>query len=173
MKYPSLLLQKKRKKLDTNKIKNWNYLYSRHKPSSNWNHEEGLPDFTKIKIDQSFNWCNYTIPLWTRFNLEKEYLQEYAVAGIKVKTIREEHTKLDCFDQKIIDIIHDPIDINYSHCQLNTFQTLNRIDRRQLRATFRHKCKVPLKPNEKRYKLLQYFDIIIMYLRRILSFIYK
>ncbi len=169
MKFPSLLLQNDREKIFSEGIRNWNYLYTRHKPSSDWNPDEDLPDFTKIKIDQSFNWCNFSIPIWTRFNNEKKYLSDYAVAGFKAKTIREEHLKSEMFDSKVIDIEHKPLSTNYSHCELFTFKKLSKTEKRKIRMTFRHKCIIPLKPNEKQAKLHIFIDIIVMYTRRLLS----
>jgi len=169
MEYPSLLLQKNRKKKDSSRIRNWNYLYSRHKPSSNWNTDEGLPDFTQIKIDQSFNWCNYSIPIWTRFNDKQKYSASYAVAGFHVGTIRNNHQKLKSFDSQAVTIQHKPIETNYSHCELKAPKTLTKTERRELRATFRHNCKVPLHPNQNRVPPLILTDILLMYLRRFLS----
>ncbi len=169
MKFPVFLLQKNRKKKVSKKIKNWNFLYTRHKPSTDWNEEEGLPDFTKIKIDQSFNWCNFSIPIWTRFTDKKEYLSEYAVAGFKVKTIRNEHLTKGIFDTRVIDIEHKPVAANYSHCELIKIRDLNKAEKREIRATLRHKCIIPLRPNEKRNFFLRTIDIFIMYIRRFFS----
>lgn len=169
MKYPSSLLQENKKKLEPNRIRNWNYLYTRHKPSSDWNEEEGLPDFTKIKIDQSFNWCNFSIPLWTRFNDRKEYLSEYAVAGFQVKTIRFEHIKNSPFTTQVVDVEHIPEPTNYSHCQLIPKRKLTKTEKRELRATLRHNCIVPLKPNQTQSSIHRIFDIIVMLFRRLLS----
>lgn len=169
MKFPSSLLQNGRKKKSSARIRNWNYVYTRHKPSSDWNHEEGLPDFTKIKLDQSFNWCNYSIPLWTRFNDAQEYLEEYAVAGFSAGTIRREHQKDDLFDTQVIDVHHEPIETNYSHCELQPVRKLSKTERRALRVSLRHNCIVPLLPSEKRVRLLILFDIVMMYFRRSVS----
>ena len=173
MKFPSLLLQNGRKKKSSTCIKNWHYLYTRHKPSSDWNHEEGLPDFTKIKIDQSFNWCNYSIPLWTRFNDVQEYLEDYAVAGFSAGTIRCEHQKYDLFDSQVVDVQHEPIETNYSHCELHPVRKLSKTERRALRASLRHHCVVPLFPGEKRGRIIIAFDIIVMYFRRVISMLIK
>lgn len=169
MKYPNLLLMHGRKTFDKNNIKNFNYLYTRHKPSNDWDDKNGLPDFTKIKIDQSFNWCNFSIPAWTRFNAEKKYLNDYAVAGFYVKTIRESYKNSPEFTEQVLEIEHKPLEINYSHCQLIALKNLNRTEKRELRMTLRHQCIVPLKPGEKRNSYYILFDIIKMLYNRIIS----
>lgn len=170
MKYPSSLLTNNRKTFNKTCIKDFNYLYTRHKPSTDWKEEDGLPDFSKIKLDQSFNWCNFSIPIWTRFNNKKEYLHDYAIAGFYVKTIRESHKNSSVkFTQKILEIEHRPEEYNYSHCQLVTLKNLSKTEKRALRMTLRHKCITPLKPNEKRNFYYILLDIMKMFCSRIIS----
>lgn len=169
MKFPLMLLQKNRKCLSSNRINNWNYLYTRHKPSYDWDESEGLPDFTKLKIDQSYNWCNFSIPIWTRFNNNKQYLSDYAVAGFKVKTIRNVYKYMNDFDSPITEVHHKPVPNNYSHCELLLLENINKMQKREMRINFRHSCIVPLKPDEKRFFLLILFDMVKMLIRRFIS----
>lgn len=125
MKYPNELYRNGREELDKSNILDTHYLYARHKPGVDWNESQGLPDFTKIKIDpdksdknQSFNWDKLSEPHWVRFNPAKEYLQHYAVVGFLTETIRNiDKYSTDC-EKNLIDVEHKPVDINYSHCQL-------------------------------------------------------
>ncbi len=160
MEYPEALYCNGRKKLDKAKIVNSNFLYARHKPGHDWNEEEGLPDFSKIKINpkkpsenQSFNWDQYSEPHWVRFNPQKEYLKEYAVVGFLVETIRNIKTFNDELENDFVDVEHEPVKINYSHCQLVCLEKLrliknNKPVRRALRMAMKHNSEVFLRPNE-------------------------
>ena len=173
MKFPKLLFQNKRKIRSSECIRNWNYLYTRHKPSTNWNKDENLPDFSQIKLDQSLNWCNYSIPAWVRFNDGGDYLSDYAVAGFKADTIRNEHLKSESFPKRVLHVNHKPIEMNYSHCELLCIEKLSKSKRRELRMSLRHNCIVPLLPGEE-FQLQKYpFEIIKMYFRRFSSIIKK
>lgn len=166
MEYPEELYQDGRDRLDKSAILNPHYLYARHKPGYDWDEIEGLPDYTKIKIDpeipeknQSLNWDQYSEPHWVRFNPEKVYLKEYAVVGFLTETIRhiegcDENSELDL--SNLIDVEHDPIEINYSHCQISCTDKFRNVPtkkekksrKRALRMAMRHRSEVFLKPNE-------------------------
>jgi hypothetical protein len=169
MKFPSFFLeQKKRPILEGDIFKDFHFMYARHKPGHDWNIEEGIPDFSKIKLkDQSFNWSIYSIPIWTRFNDKKEYLDNYAVVGFSVDTIC--HTSLWSteFKDSTLGLEHKPIELNYSHCQLKlNIQNLSNFEKRNLRVILKNKSYVPLYPRESQssYKIL--FDIIKMIISR-------
>ena len=166
MEYPDALYQSGRKRLDKSAILDRDYLYARHKPGYDWDEKEGLPDYTKIKIDpdhkgknQSLNWDRYSKPHWVRFNPDKIYQKEYAVVGFLAESIRhiekcENNSKLDLSD--MIDVEHDPIEINYSHCQISCSEKFRKIParkekktiKRALRMAMRHRSKIFLKPNK-------------------------
>ena len=166
MKFPSLLFQKNRKKLEASRIREWNYVFTRHKPSTNWNHDENLPDFATFKINenQSCNWCNYSIPIWTRFNDKQDYCSDYAVAGFKVNTIRGLQV-----GSKFFNVEHSPIQTNYSHCEIRTSEKLTKTEKREIRASLHQNCKTFLKPNETKSNLEIFICIISMFARRFLS----
>jgi hypothetical protein len=166
MQYPDELYQRGRKKLDKSAILSSDYLYARHKPGYDWNEKEGLPDYTKIKIDpenkeknQSLNWDRFSKPHWVRFNPNRVYQKEYAVVGFLTETIRhiekyENNSELDLSD--MIDVEHDPVEINYSHCQISCSDKFRitptkkekKSIKRALRMAMRHRSKVFLKPYE-------------------------
>lgn len=122
-------------------------MFMRNKPGHGWIVDEGLPDFTKVKKDQSFNWSSLSIPIWTRFNDKKIYLDNYAVVGVKVKTIRFPNKYDSSFKPFSWDVHHNPFDTNYSHCELNP-KDLSKTEIRGLRMTLRHKSKIYFLPNE-------------------------
>ena len=107
--------------------------------------------------------------MWTRFNDAQEYLEDYAVAGFSADTIRCEHQKYELFDSQVVEVQHEPIETNYSHCELYPVRKLSKTEKRALRASLRHHCVVPLLPSEKRGRILIAFDIIVMYFRRVIS----
>jgi len=149
MKYPKSLLKHDRKVLDENKIKSFHFLYMRNKPGYGWKIEERLPDFNTIKLDQSFNWCLFSIPEWTRFNNDKEYLRNYAIIGIKVDSIRFTKKYNSNFDNFTWTPQHVPTDNNYSHCELKVIKNdLTKAQIRELRMTLKHKSEIFFKPNE-------------------------
>jgi hypothetical protein len=163
MEYPSDLYQNGRIKLSRTDIHNSDYMYARHKPGYDWDEDQELPDFSKIKIDpenpdknQSFNWDKFSKPHWTRFNLGKKYLEEYAVIGFLTETIRNISKYVENLEPNLIDIEHEPIEINYSHCQLSCAERFRRKNnkkekrkiRRAIRMAMKHNSKVFLKPYE-------------------------
>lgn len=164
MEYPEVLYQNGREKVDKDAILESHYLYARHKPGYDWNEAEGLPDYNKIKINpdspeknQSFNWEQYSEPHWVRFKSEKIYLKDYAVVGYLAGTLKHIEKNID--DEKsalsdLINVEHEPIEINYSHCQISCTDKFKKITtnkksiKRALRMAIRHQATVFLKPNE-------------------------
>lgn len=163
MEYPEALYSNGRPRLSNNEILKEHYLYQRHKPGYDWKEEEGLPDFTKIKIDpnnpernQSYNWEKFSEPHWVRFNPQKEYQIEYAVVGYLTETIRNLNQYDSGLPNKILDVEHAPVDINYSHCQLSCIKTpetrIDKTKKRAMRQALKNKSKVFLAPNQKAHK---------------------
>jgi len=155
MEYPDALNTNGRPTLSKEEILADNYLYQRHKPGIDWVEKEGLPDFSKIKIDpkkpennQSYNWDRYSEPHWVRFNPQKEYQIEYAVVGYLTETIRNLKNYNSKLLNNFLDVEHVPVDINYSHCQLSCDRGATKSVRREMRKTLRHKVKVYLNPYE-------------------------
>lgn len=163
MEYPDELYRNEREPLQKSAILDHHYLYARHKPGYDWKEVEGLPDFTKIKIDpddkdknQSFNWEKFSEPHWVRFNPQKEYLKDYAVVGFLTETIRNIEQNSENLMPNLLDVEHDPDEINYSHCQLSCLEKFKAIPtkkqkrsaKRAIRMAMRHRSKVFLKPNE-------------------------
>lgn len=168
MRFPLSLRTNGREALSSDKILRFHYAFARHKPSSDWNAQEELPDFSKIKLDQSFNWSIYSIPLWTRFDDSMNYKSDYAVVGYKVSTIRLTNRINPSFQNFIFDIKTDPLENNYSHIVLVTDPDLkiNKTQKRELRMTLKHRCKVSLLPNEKQNFFRTFFDRCCMILSR-------
>jgi len=149
-------------------------IYARFKPGSDWRQEEQLPAYEKIKVDQSFNWEVFSIPEWTRFNPNREYLANYAVVAFKIHPIRlSEKIVLPAGFTPLInnslDIVHKPIPENYSHCELacdpaiHKDKTVRRIIRMTIK--FSHH-KTILLPKKERRKLARVIDIAKMRLRQ-------
>ena len=163
MKYPTQLLTNGRDKLDRVLIKSDNLLFARHKPGYDWNDGEDLPDFTKIKLDtivpennQSLNWDKFSEPKWVRFNTNQEYQKDYAVIGYLTASIRNISKANNNLTNDLIDVEHNPIDLNYSHCQLECLEKLKSIEgrkkiksiKRLLRMALKHNAVVLFKPGE-------------------------
>ncbi len=162
MEYPQELYPNERQTLNEDKILDIHKLYQRHKPGYDWKESEGLPDFTKIKIDpkdnknnQSYNWELFSAPAWVRFNEQKEYKKEYAVVSYLAGTIRniERYDNSNLLEPGLLGVEHTPNDINYSHCQLYcTDKFVNseelRKKRRAARLAIKHGAKTLLKPFE-------------------------
>lgn len=170
MNFPKSLYQRDRQKLNDKKIKNHHYLYMRNKPGYSWKVEDGIPDFNTIKVDQSFNWCLFSIPIWARFNDKKEYLENYAVTGIKTKTIRLTKEINNKFENFSWTAEHLPIENNYSHCQLKKLnEKLTKDKIRELRLTLKHKSKIYFKPDQKCNLLKMMFHLLRMSIIKIMD----
>jgi hypothetical protein len=145
-------------------------MYARHKPGHDWDESEGLPDFSKIKLEsQSFNWNIFSIPIWTRFNDKKEYFENYAVVGFSVETIRYTFKYNPQFQDHTLGLDHLPVKYNYSHCQLRMNRELNKLEKRELRLILKNKSVVPLKPNQKQGYLGLFKDILKMFYYKLYS----
>lgn len=169
MKFPKQLIKKGRNIIPNNKIKSRNLMFARHKPGYDWNNKEGFPDFSKIKVDQSFNWSAYSIPIWARFNDKKEYKADYGIVGYSVGVIREPRI-FEGYKIKVKpEVFHVPLEFNYSHCQLDNLNNLPKDIRRNIRYSFRNKCVISILPNQEISKLAILKDLIKMYYHRLLS----
>ncbi len=159
MEYPRELYRNGRPKLPASDIESSHRMYMRHLPGYDWNMDEGLPDYTKIKIDpenrnnQSYNWNKFSKPHWARFNPDCEYLPEYAVVSYLVDTIRRPDQYDNSIPANMIDIEHKPIEINYSHCELlckEVFDKLRTAEirkiKRPVRLAFKNKAEIELLP---------------------------
>ncbi len=165
MKFPNSLLYKGRRIYPSNFILSFNYMFVRC-PHSEWKEGDDFPDFNQIKLNHSFNWSVFSIPLWAKFNDKKEYRDNYGVIGYKVATIRNTHKINPRFDPKILDINHKPIEFNYSHCELFPNRIIEKKDKREIRMTFKHKCIRPIFPSSKRTRFYQVADFLRMYSHR-------
>lgn len=172
---PKDLLRQGRVAKEDSSFKNHDRLYARHKPGVGWDEKEGLPDFTQIKMTQSLNWCLYSLPHWCRFNDAGEYLNNYAVVSYshaEITNISEQsEEKRLSGNIKALKIIHDPIELNYSHCELRVMSDLgsiNKTDRRAIRAKFKHASSVELKPFERPNRFINAMEFIKMKTGRLL-----
>lgn len=184
MKFPPSLMSNDRPTLQESKILLSHFLYSRHRPGHDWNSTENIPDFTKIKIPesinesekglgQSFNWNIYSIPVWTRFDDQQNYLENYAVVGYSVKSIRRTGDVLVNNSQSgivlengVLEVKHSPNKYNHSHCHLALGKLLNKSERREVRMAIKHSSFVPLYPGQARNIIQLYWDLAKMYLPR-------
>ncbi len=173
MNFPSSLIQKGRGTLPNNPIFLFHRVYIRHKPGHGWNIKDDLPDFTTIKIpDQSCNWSQFSIPIWARFNDQKAYNKEYAVVTYKLGTIRKIGSVLrqtdpsSTLDDNTLDVVHDPIENNYSHCVLKQRVNLNPTQRRAVRMAMKHKSSVYIKPDLEKETLILKLEYFVMLLRQ-------
>ena len=162
MEYPQELYSNGRETLHEDQILDSHKLYQRHKPGYDWKESEGLPDFTKIKIDpkekknnQSYNWEIFSSPAWARFNEKKEYQKEYAVVSYSAGTIRhiERYDDLNLLEPDLLGVEHAPNEINYSHCQLYCTEKFANSDnlkgkKRAARLAMKHGANTILKPFE-------------------------
>jgi hypothetical protein len=148
MDFPSELYQKDRKKLPLHRIKFRNFMYSRHKPDSQWQRGDDYPDFNQIKADQSLNWSAFSIPIWVRFNNQREYLYDYGVVGYPVKAILNISDETN--KKKLVSLKHEPDPNNYSHCEITPAlgPEMDKATKRLLRLRLKQNCKVFYKPDE-------------------------
>lgn len=142
MRFPHLLRCTKCKPFPKEKIHPKNLVYSRHAPDSVWKRGEKFPDINQIKENQSFNWSAFSIPQWVRFNPEKVYQKEQGVCAFPVYAIRKAHLCADELPEDIFEIKHDPIKINYSHCQIYPKYP----GKRAYKMALRHSLKINAKP---------------------------
>jgi hypothetical protein len=147
MKYPLLLYKFGRRNLSDKSIKDYHYMFMRNKPNHGWDVAEGVPDFTTIKPDQSFNWCRFSLPVWVRFDDKKMYRRNYAVVAIYMNSVRHSQGIDQRFPDYSHNIKHKALPANYSHCEL-VEKKLDKPTRRALRMTLRHRSQVCLLPEE-------------------------
>lgn len=156
MNYPKTLFRNGRGLYPENKIKHHHRMYARHKPGYDWIVAEGLPDFSKIKIEaghsdanQSFNWSMFSLAHWVRFNPDKTFLENYAVISFRVKVIRNVHLFNPELKVPYLGVEHKPDEENFSHCQLYSLPNFDKAKKRSIRLTLKHKARTELRPNEK------------------------
>lgn len=169
MRFPPCLLQRGRESLPTSRIKNFHRVFIRHKPGYDWDESTGLPDYTKIKIDgeQSCNWSMLSLPSWARFNINKEFLEQYAVIGYLVKSIRKPEKYNDTLEEGLLDLQHKPEENNYSHTQLCALKKVGRKQKRSIRLVMKNKSSVELKPRKHAAKIKHIFWITRKLLHKI------
>jgi len=148
MRFPKRLLRKNRTKYSSNKINSWHLMFTRHKPLTEWAEGDEYPNFSSIKITkpQSFNWSAFSLPIWVRYTDQKEYKSDYGVVGYRVGTLRYTNKIDPAFENFTFDVRHDPLENNFSHCELEVKKSLSKKDRRLIRITFKHKCVVSIYP---------------------------
>ena len=165
MDFPKYLLQNGRITYPSNLIFSFNFMFMRC-PKIDWEEGDEYPDFSKIRSKQSFNWSAFSIPLWARFTDKMEYRAGYGVIGYKVRTIRKANSVNPILENGLFNIKHQPIETNYSHCELFTTKELGRKEGRDLRMTFKHNCIRPILPSMNRSKIHIFYDYMMMYSHR-------
>lgn len=138
-------------------------MYARHKNGAEWNDLEDFPAFHTIKADQSFNWNAFSIPIWVRFTGSEELIfnENYGVVSYKVNGIREKKNYKGV-EKKYFNLLHIPEEKNYSHCQLESISAASKAERRDIRMTLKHCCKVIVKPNETYNEKAVKYDLLKM-----------
>ena len=140
-------------------------MYARH-PESFWNQQAGeYLAFEKIRSDQSFNWSAFSIPIWVRFNDRKVYQENYIVVGYYVNTIRNTHKLKPELPPNSYGLKHDPIENNYSHCELYP-DKIEKKWKRAYRITLKHKFKIIINSHSNRSTLRMGLDYSTMYFHR-------
>jgi hypothetical protein len=123
-----------------------NNMYARHKPDVQWKEGDDFPDFNQIRAYQSFNWSAFSLPLWVRFNDEKEYLKDYGIVSFSVRTILLNSTQNSLQTKNPYNLVHQKIPNNYSHCELIETTKLDKAKKRELRLSLKHNAKVICMP---------------------------
>ena len=169
MQFPSCLISKNRKPYPEEKIHYKNYMYARHKPGSDWKEGDELPDLSKIRSQQSFNWSAFSIPVWTRFDDKRKYLPDYGVMGYSVNIIKKAHIYDLALPENAYGLRHNPIKYNYSHCELYPINILNnKKAKREFGYLLKINCKRKILPNSKVNKLTNLYEYFIMLCHRII-----
>jgi len=169
MRFPRCLETKGRTPYPEHKINLKNYMYARHKPGYDWNPDEEFPDFSKISSYQSFNWSAFSIPVWVRFNDQKEYKKDYGVIGYSVNTIRNIHIIDKTLPLNSYGIKHKPEEFNFSHSELYPLN-ITKKHKRIYRLNLKHKCQKKILPYSNVSRLRIFFDYFIMLKHRLLVF---
>ncbi len=169
MEFPEKLFKNNRKQYSEKAIMNRHCMFARHKGVAEWDDNDDFPAFYKIKADQSFNWNVFSIPVWVRFAGSDElvFKENYGIVSYNVKGIREKK-KFKDVEKKYFNLLHMPVDKNYSHCQLESASFTDKEERRGIRMTLKHCCEVIVKPNEAYNKKLIKYDLIKMKFEQIL-----
>lgn len=149
MRFPKQLYQKDRIALEEEKIHPLNYMYARHKPNVDWKIGDEFPDFSKIRSNQSFNWSAYSLPVWVRFNNQKEYYHGYGVMAYSVNTLKNAHLIDENISANMFGIRHVPEFNNYSHCELYETNNHSTKEKRAWRMMLKHNCQKHILPGQK------------------------
>lgn len=169
MKFPKSLYLKNRQTFPEHKIHVKNRMYARHKLGYDWKNGDEFPIYSKIKVDQSFNWSAYSIPYWTRFNDRKDYLLNYGIMSYSVNTIRNIHAIQTELNERTLGLKHDPTPNNYSHCVIYPDNVeLTKITKRYIRYALTHSWEKKIEPNKKFTRLYVILEHLIMFKHRIL-----
>ncbi len=172
MRFPKHLYSngKENSPLDSSKIKFYQYLYMRVH-HSHWDDKDEFPGLNVIKTDQSLNWGAFSIPIWARFDDNKNYKIDNGVIGVKVKAIisnyRSNHNNTDANYPLIL---HKPLQNNYSHCELNNYlKDISKSKKRDYRFNIKNNCKIFCKPNEIKMNSNSIKEHIVMYFNYLVS----
>jgi len=169
MRFPSILKCNKCKPLSKEKIHPKNLVYSRHAPDSVWKRGEKFPDINQIKEDQSFNWSAFSIPQWVRFNPQKIYQKDQGVCSFPVFAIKKAYQYNEQLPDDIFELEHDPLEYNYSHCQIHpNIQENKRSAKMALRYSLKIHAKPKIEPDDEQSWWFVLFEYINMIKHRIL-----
>lgn len=163
MRFPYLLKCRKCKPLPEKKINEKNLMYSRHAPDSEWKRGEEFPDTNQIKMNQSFNWSAFSIPVWVKFDPEKEFKRDHGVCAFPVYAIRKAHLYSPELPENFIGVEHDPKEYNFSHCQLYSENK----PKRAIRMAFRLALKKNATPKIQPYTKVTFGSILVEFFRMI------
>lgn len=150
--YPLLLYRWNRGVVNSDKMLNGHYMYTRHKGGSHkdaeWPESDEYPDFNQIKSHQSANWSALSLSHWVRYLPSKKYSIDHGVVGYRLADLYERFENEPMQPRPIF--IHNPVKINYSHCEWVGAYTegLSKAERRQIRMHFKHSAKVFVTPNQ-------------------------
>ena len=145
-----------------------NFMYARHKPNVDWKVGEEYPDFSKIRSQQSFNWSAFSLPVWVRFNNNKEYQSGYGVIGYSVNTIKNIHLINKDIPENLFCLHHVPENNNYSHCELYPPNKVSKKDGREFRMMLKHNCQKHILPERKVTWVKILMDFPVMWYHRFL-----
>lgn len=165
MKFPKALLSKERPYLKVTVFNPKTKIFIRIKPnSSQWNSQENIPYYEQIRSEQSSNWDLLSIPIWTRFNDQKEYKSEYAVIGFYIQCVQNLKDEKHSANWQIQ---HAKLPNNYSHCDLTLTQCPDRIGKRAMKMKLKHSAIICLYPSATRSKLSNLIDICHMKIKKL------
>lgn len=135
MKYPRGLNlgSEKSRDISTFKFADTYFFRCKNVPEK-WVSCDDVPMFHQIQSQQSMNLGFLSCSWWVRFDDKMMYHEDYAVIGISKSiflqkiletsdsTLRTEADKRN----KIVEFVHKPISVNYSHCELVFSDEINK-----------------------------------------------